>query len=359
MPFDITIQFDRVGAQFFTGETVSGAVIVTTDSSTSCKSITVGVRGAVDPKVLATRTQMGVFERLQDDLKPYVMLARSIPLGGGGSLKFPAGTTELPFSFPLVATTTLPNGTPVNLIETYNGVFICCKYEVKATAQFTFKDQVSPAKELFVVAPGQSENDVFRVPPRIISKQNNSPEGESVANGGLMTSSNTNHQQSKEVVMDHGEGYVFDFTSAVSKKSRKALDIAMPQYHITGSIDKVHIDIDAALTGQIKIDKCDTPITSVEIQLARCESCASEARQDKGREITEVQNIQIGDGDVLRDWDIPVFMKFPRWYTCPAIRTPNLRVDFEISLVVTFEGRTQVSQIIPIHLYRSSQRVVN
>ena len=74
--------------------------------------------------------------------------------------------------------------------------------------------------------------------------------------------------------------------------------------------------------------------------------------------ITEVHNIQIGDGDVLRDWDIPVFMKFPRWYTCPAIRTPNLRVDFEISLVVTFEGRTQVSQIIPIHLYRNSKRVM-
>ncbi len=361
MTFDITIQFDRVGAQFFTGETVSGAVVVTTDSATSCKAITVGVRGAVDPKVLATRSQMGVFERLQDDLKPYVMLARSIPLGGGGGLKFPAGTTELPFSFPLVATTTLPNGTPVSLVETYNGVFVCCKYEVKATAQFTFRDQVSPGKEVFVIAPGQSENDVFRVPPRIIRQPTTTTAANSSDSENTNTSNNSNNNNHvvREVVLEHGEGFVFDFTSASSKRSRKAHDIAMPEYHITGSIDKVHIDIDTALSGQIKIERCSVPVTSVEIQLARCESCASETRQDKGREITEVQNIQIGDGDVLRDWDIPVFMKFPRWYTCPAIRTPNLRVDFEISLVVTFEGRTQVSQIVPIHLYRSSKRVVN
>lgn len=365
MPFEISVQFDRVGAQFFTGETVSGAVIVTTDSSQSCKSVTLGVRGAVDPKVLTTRSQQGIFERLQEDLKPYVMLARSIPLGGGGSLKFPAGTTELPFSFPLVATTTtLPNGAPVSLVETYNGVFVSCKYEVKATAQFTFQQTVSPTKEVFVIAPGQSEMDVFRIPPKMKRVPSTSNDARNSADGGHdgdAASAEGSQQQKQrresEVELDHGEGFFFDFTSATSKRSRKALDMVIPQYHITGSIDKVHIDVDTALTGRIKIETSNTPITSIEIQLARCESCASEARQEKGREITEVQNIQIGEGDVLRDWDIPVFMKFPRWYTCPAIRTPNLRVDFEISLVVTFEGRTQVSQIIPIHLYRGSKTV--
>lgn len=344
MPFEISIQFDRVGAQFFTGETVSGTVVVKTDSSDSCKSIIVNVRGAVDPKILQTRSHQGVFEKLQEDLKPYVMISRSIPLGGGGSLKFEKGITELPFSFPLIATTTLPSGTPVNLVETYNGVFVSCKYEVKATAQFMFSEKISPSKEVFVIAPGQSENDVFRIPPKISSSS--SPQ-----EGDSSTTSATSP-------VDHGEGFTFDFTSTSSKRSRKAYDVTMPQYHIVGSIDQVHIDIDTALSGQIKILQSDTAITSVEIQLARCESCAVESKQEKGREITEVQNIQIGDGDVLRDWDIPVFMKFPRWYTCPAIRTPNLRVDFEISLVVTFEGRTQVSQIVPIHLYRSAKRVL-
>lgn len=324
MPFEISVQFDRVGAQFFAGETVTGAVVVKTDSSTRCKSVVLQVRGSVDPKALASRNQQGIFEKLQEDLKPYVMLNISVPLGAGAdgdtSLKFPEGTTELPFSFPLVGTTTLPNGTPVPLIETYSGVFISCRYEVKATVSFTFQSQTSQPAELFLVSPGQAEQDVFKI------------------NGS--------------------ESYAFDFTSMQCRKSRKAAEVGMPDFHIVGSIDKLHIDIDSALSGFIRIVKCSVPITSVEIQLARSESCASELRQDKGREITEIQNIQIGDGDVLRgDWDIPIFMRFPRWYTSPAIRTPNLRVDVEVSLVVTFEGKLQVSQIIPIRLYRSSKKV--
>jgi hypothetical protein len=349
MPFEISVQFDRVGACFLAGETVTGAVIVKTDSSQSCKSMALHVRGAVDAKSLASRHQQGIFERLQEDLRPYVMIALTIPLGGGGSLKFPAGSTELPFSFPLTATLKTKDGVPVPLIETYNGVFVVCKYEVKSAVQFTFQNQVSPSKEVFVVCPGQSENDVFSM-PSLLSLLHRASKDEAAASDRKPLSIEER---------DHGTGFAFDFTSAMARRSRKALDTPMPDFHIVGALDKVHIDIDTQLSGFIRVVKCDTPITSVEIQLARCESCASETRQEKGREITEVQNIQIGDGNVLRgDWDIPIFMKFPRWYTCPAIRTPNLRVDFEISLVVTFEGRVQVSQVIPVRLYRSGKKIM-
>lgn len=319
MPFEIAVQFDRVGAQFLAGETVSGAVVVKADSSTRCKSVVLQVRGSVDPKALSSRSQQGAFEKMQDDLKPYVMMNISIPLGGTDGLKFPEGTTELPFSFPLISTMTLPGGTPVPLIETYSGVFISCRYEAKATAHFTFSSETSQPAELFLVCPGQSEADVYKI------------RGE--------------------------ESFSFDFTNSAARKSRKAAEVGMPEFHFVGTVDRVHIDIDTQLAGFLRVLKSSVPITSVEIQLARSESCANEVRQDKGREITEVQNIQVGDGDVLRDWDIPIFMKFPRWYTCPAIRTPNLRVDFEISIVVTFEGRVQVSQVVPIRLYRSSKRL--
>jgi hypothetical protein len=34
---------------------------------------------------------------------------------------------------------------------------------------------------------------------------------------------------------------------------------------------------------------------------------------------TEVQNIQVADGDVIRDMEIPLYMMFPKIYSCPTV----------------------------------------
>jgi len=36
------------------------------------------------------------------------------------------------------------------------------------------------------------------------------------------------------------------------------------------------------------------------------------------REATEIQNLQVGDGDVVRGLAIPLYMIFPRIFTCPT-----------------------------------------
>lgn len=41
---------------------------------------------------------------------------------------------------------------------------------------------------------------------------------------------------------------------------------------------------------------------------------------------TEIQNIQIADGDVARDISIPMHMIFPRLFTCPTLVTDNFKV---------------------------------
>ena len=41
---------------------------------------------------------------------------------------------------------------------------------------------------------------------------------------------------------------------------------------------------------------------------------------------TEIQNIQIADGDVCRGLSIPIFMIFPRLFTCPTLTTNNFKV---------------------------------
>lgn len=61
------------------------------------------------------------------------------------------------------------------------------------------------------------------------------------------------------------------------------------------------------------------------------------------REATEIQNLQIGDGDVCRGLAIPIYMVLPRLFSCPTIITQRFRVEFELNIIVCFadaEGYT-------------------
>ena len=76
---------------------------------------------------------------------------------------------------------------------------------------------------------------------------------------------------------------------------------------------------------------------------------------------TEIQNIQIGDGDVARNISIPIWMLFPRTFTCPTLLTTNFKIgmsmkdetkdglflvflEFEISIVLVFNDDRMVSE---------------
>ena len=41
---------------------------------------------------------------------------------------------------------------------------------------------------------------------------------------------------------------------------------------------------------------------------------------------TEIQNIQIAEGDVCRALTIPIYMIFPRLFTCPTLATSNFKI---------------------------------
>lgn len=44
------------------------------------------------------------------------------------------------------------------------------------------------------------------------------------------------------------------------------------------------------------------------------------------RDATEIQNIQIADGDICRNLSVPLYMVFPRLFTCPTLETTNFKV---------------------------------
>jgi hypothetical protein len=85
---------------------------------------------------------------------------------------------------------------------------------------------------------------------------------------------------------------------------------------------------------------------------------------------TEIQNIQIGDGDVARNIAIPIWMLFPRTFTCPTLLTTNFKIgmlidmkrriliffvlEFEISIVLVFNDDRMISESKIIICFSSS-----
>lgn len=88
------------------------------------------------------------------------------------------------------------------------------------------------------------------------------------------------------------------------------------------------------------MEECGAPIKSIELQLVRVErtgallgSCqvpavpahalppALRAVIDgkESTDATEIQNLQVGDGDVARGLGIPLYMIFPRLFACPSV----------------------------------------
>ncbi len=73
---------------------------------------------------------------------------------------------------------------------------------------------------------------------------------------------------------------------------------------------------------------------------------------NRAREVTEIQNLQIGDGDVSRNMFIPIYMLFPRMFTCPTTILPTTSVEFEVNIIINFEDHYSVTENFPIVLVR-------
>ena len=70
---------------------------------------------------------------------------------------------------------------------------------------------------------------------------------------------------------------------------------------------------------------------------------------------SEVQNIQVADGNILEGMNVPLFMVFPRYYSCPSLQScsgTDFAIHFQVNIAVVFETNHVVSEVIPIKLYR-------
>jgi len=233
-------------------------------------------------------------------IKPIQLLHYTVEVAKPG--KIPDGVTELPFEFALEAVN------QQQLYETYHGVYVNIQYSLQC--------------------------DLFR---------------------GLLAK---NLQKRLEFIVEaettkptpKEQQVTFNLVPSSLEHVKKTPNVEIPNFKISGFLTTATCDISKPFTGEITIEICESTIKSIELQLVRVETCG--CADGYAKEATEIQNIQIADGDVCRGVSIPIYMVFPRLFTCPSIATKTFKIEFEVNLVILLENTHLITENFPIRIIR-------
>ena len=277
------------------GELIKGTLVVTSKGELSHTGITLTMDGTVSLQLSAK--SVGVFEAFYNSLKPINLVNYTLDIAKAG--KLPSGNTEIPFEMPL-----RPKAGK-KLYETYHGVFVNIMYSLKVDMKRPLlnKDMQKVTEFIVEYVPGEKreEKEVsFTISP-----------------------------QSLENVKDRAR---------------------VPEFLVSGKIDTVSCCITKPFCGEITVERSSAAIRSIELQLVRVETCG--CAEGYARDPTEIQNIQIADGDVCKGTVIPLYMVFPRLFTCPTLSTSNFKIEFEVNIVIIFHDDNLVTENFPIKLLR-------
>eukprot|EP01084_Bolivina_argentea_P316301 548235_1 len=293
---DVEIKLDRYSRVYYPGDTVSGVVIVRSDSKISHQGIKLQAQAAVNLQLSAR--SVGLFEAFYSSIKPMELVNYGITICSPG--KIPKGETELPFEFDLKPRKNM------RLFETYHGVYINVQYIISI--------------------------EMFR---SMLSK---------------------NIQKSMEFIVktkskDFTPNKVdFSITPETLKNVQKTNTKNIPEFKVIGHFDSGVCNIEKPFTGNINVEKADQEIKSIELQFVRVETCTY--ADTEIREATEVQNIQLADGNVCHKFDIPIYMIFPRLFTCVTTVAKSFKIEFEINVVVLFTDTHMLTENFPIKICR-------
>lgn len=87
------------------------------------------------------------------------------------------------------------------------------------------------------------------------------------------------------------------------------------------------------------------------MQLVRVESIFIDGKFLKSA--SEIQNIQIGDGNINHQFILPIYMIFPRIFSCPTMTIHTLyKIEFEMNLIIIFNDGCTITENFPIVLFR-------
>jgi len=216
-----------------------------------------------------------------------------------GAGRFAEGLTEIPFEFQVCG-----QGGQA-LLESYHGVYISVIYSIQVTCdRGMMKKALHKDLEFIVEVPAPRGTDA--VPAS------------------------------------------FEITPESLENVSQSVLATIPRFKISGRLHRSNCNINQPFTGEIIIESSVAPIRSLELQLVRVETINST------REATEIQNIQIGEGNICREMVVPMYMVFPRLFSCPTVIANSFRIEFEVNLIVVFGDGYMITENLPITLSRDA-----
>ena len=293
----LELQFDRANKIYQPQETVQGTIsLKNSDKQIPFEIVELEAEAYMDT-VSLIRGNLGR-PALPKEKRIYFM-SKKVTVKENG-LMFTNGD-PLPFSFKLESTT----GSP--LIDSYVGVDFSIVYKITVTLKR--RDGNKPID-------GTASFDC-RVP-----------------GGGVSTDlGRRNKPQDFSISADT--------LAADPKSGGKVL-----RFSFSGQIASVNCCFDEPFDGFLILHESEIKIKSIEIQLVRVETFEGKTNA------TEIQNIQVADGNVLPSLQIPLYMLFPNSYSCSTVVTPDFKIEFHINLIVIFHNGYQLTENFPIRIFR-------
>lgn len=298
----IDIQLNRIDRIYRPGDVVSGAIIVQSQGSMRHGAIKIQVEGSAQLQLSAR--SIGLFEAFYSSLKPVNLLSYAFEVKPSGRLG--SGISELPFEF------TLQPFSNQSLYDTYHGVYVNVQYMIHVD-----------------MPRGMLSNNLKKSKEFIVALKHNTEWA----------------QRALE-----SKAFPFTVTPDHLQNVKQSSRSRVPDFLFEGTLDRIICNVNQPFTGSLVIKKCAAEIKSIELQLVRVESCRY--MEGEAREATEIQNIQLADGNVVRDLAIAIYMVFPRLFTCSTTKASAFKVEFEVNLIVVFADNHMVTENFPIHLYR-------
>ncbi|XP_017488869.1 PREDICTED: Down syndrome critical region protein 3 homolog [Rhagoletis zephyria] len=295
---DLDIKLKRANKVYLEGENLTGLIVVDCKNDSKHDGIFLSVEATVNMQL--SSKNVGLFEAFYNSARPIPLISQYVEVARSG--KFLGGRTEIPFEV------LLKPKQGRTCYETYHGVFISIQYYLKCELKRPLLNKdIQKVVEFMVEIPPPPK--AIKIPPI------------------------------KFVLTP-------DSLQNVKDKTR------VPKFRISGRIDSTTCYIWEPFTGELIIEHCEQMIKSIELQLVRVETCG--CAEGYACEVTEIQNIQIGDGEVARNTVIPIYMVFPRLFTCPTLITNNFKIEFEVKIVVILEDNHIITENIPIRIIRYS-----
>jgi hypothetical protein len=293
----LEIKLKRLDRLYRPGEKVEGLLIVNAYKGWSHNGIQMVVEGLIYLSH-ANRGLVGINSDLAS--RPIHILRHDIIIAPPG--KCNDGITEYNFEF-LVAP--LSGQT---LYESYHGVYVSIVYNMQAVCERgVMKKTLSRDSEFLIEIP-------------------------------------------QKVTVNDPAPISFNITPASLENVGSKVISTIPKFSVSGKLHRSKCPINLPVTGEVIIELAAAPVKSLELQLVRNETVSAEGKVTK--EATEVQNIQIGDGDVCRNFSVPLYMVFPRLFSCPTLITSTFQIEWEVNLIIIYGEGYMITENFPIVLYR-------